>query len=50
MKLTIINEEKAGGPSAVIQVDGFAEEILTPGNQVTIFVDADNEAVISEQQ
>jgi len=48
MKLLIQNLDRTG--TAIIQVDGHAEEILPPGESIIIFIDADSEAIISEER
>lgn len=49
IKLTIINEEQDGGNVALVQVDGEVPETLSPGQQITIFIDDESEAIISEE-
>lgn len=49
IQMRVINEEQAGGKTAIVQVDGDVAETLSPGQQVTIFIDADSEAIISEE-
>lgn len=46
-KVQIVNIEPRGGETVTVQVDGFADEILTPGEETTVHIDAENEAVIS---
>ncbi|MGZ5054629.1 MAG: hypothetical protein ACXWAT_06760 [Methylobacter sp.] len=47
MKLLIKNLDNIS--TAIVQVDGHAEEVLPPGESMTIFVDDDSECVISKE-
>ena len=46
-QLELIELEPRGGEAVTVQLDGHAPDILTPGEQVTVTVDADNELVVS---
>ena len=43
----IRNIEPKGGESLTVQVDGEAPDLLLPGEEITVSVDADNELIVS---
>lgn len=46
-RVTIHNDEPKGGETVTVQVNGFAPEMLSPGDSTTVFIGAENECVIS---